>query len=99
MQFALALAHDAEYQLSLSDANATIPALTSTYSDGRFLRTEPFTGGQHIGQLWTTAATTMHGQPINPQRYTTQQKVLTIIRKAIVDHTPLDAIFMQIDAT
>ena len=97
-QFALALAHEAELQLSLSDANATIPALTSTYSDGRFLRTEPFSGGQHIGQLWTTAATTMHDQPINPQRYAIQQKVLSIVRSALVNHTPLDAILMQIDA-
>ena len=97
-QFAFALAHDAELQLSLSDAIATIPALMSTYSNGRFLRTEPFTGGQHIGQLWTTAATTMHDQPINPQRYATQQQVLSIVRKALVDDTSLDAILMQIDS-
>jgi ABC-type glycerol-3-phosphate transport system substrate-binding protein len=97
-QFALALAHDAELQLSLSDANVAIPALTSTYTDGRFLRTEPFTGGQHIGKLWTTAATTMHAQSITPQRYVTQQKILTIVRNALVDQTPLDAILRQIDS-
>ena len=97
-QFALALAHDVELQLSLSDANVAIPALTSTYTDGRFLRTEPFTGGQHIGKLWTTAATTMHAQSTTPQRYVTQQKILTIVRNALVNQTPLDAILRQIDS-
>jgi cellobiose transport system substrate-binding protein len=96
--FALALAHDAELQLSLSDANITIPALQSTYGDGRFQRTEPFAAGQHIGQLWTTAATTMHAQSITPQRYVTQQKILTIVRNALVDQTPFDAIIRQIDS-
>jgi cellobiose transport system substrate-binding protein len=96
--FALALAHDAELQLSLSDANITIPALRSTYGDGRFQRTEPFAAGQHIGQLWTTAATQMQSQAITPQRNSTHQAVRSLVQIALTNNTPANQILTQIDA-
>lgn len=96
--FALALAHDTELQLSLSDANVAIPALTSTYSDGRFQRTEPFAAGQYIGQLWTLAATQMQSQAITPQQNSTQQAVQSLVQIALTNNTTANEILTQIDA-
>lgn len=97
-QFALALAHDADLQLSLSDANTTIPALISTYGDGRFQRTEPFTAGQHIGQLWTAAATQIQSHAVTPQLNSTYQTVRSLVQSALTNNTPANDILTQIDA-
>jgi ABC-type glycerol-3-phosphate transport system substrate-binding protein len=97
-QFALDLAHDTELQLSLSDANMTIPALLSTYGDGRFQRTEPFAAGQHIGQSWTTAATQMQGQAVTPSLRRTHHAVQSLLITALTNNTPANEILTQIDA-
>lgn len=96
-QFALSMAHDSDSQLSMSDANATIPALTSTYADGRFQRTEPFAGGQNLGQLWTTAATQIQGQAVTPQLGHIQQTVLSLVRAAVSNGTAIADLQTQID--
>lgn len=96
-QLALALAHNVDLQLRLSDANNTIPALMSTYNDGRFLRTDPFAGGQHIGKLWTNAAAKIHDQPHNAQRFASQQKITTIVRNALFNQEQFINILTKID--
>jgi|GEM_PF-2836278 len=96
-QFGLALAHDAELQLSLSDATTTIPALLSTYPDGRFQRSEPFTAGQHIGQLWTNAATQLYSHAMTPQRSAIYHAVQSMLPTALTNQTPPTEILSQID--
>lgn len=59
------LVFDEEMQLILSDSSHVIPALTSTYKNGRFQRTDAFCAGQYVGRLWTEASQRMRGHALS----------------------------------
>lgn len=77
------LVFDGEMQLILSDKSHVIPALTTTYQNGRFQRTEAFCAGQYVGRLWTEAGRNMRGQALSNSATKRNLKASTIVASAL----------------
>lgn len=77
------LVFDEELQLILSDSSHVIPALTSTYQNGRFQRTDAFCAGQYVGRLWTDASQRMRGYELSKEKAIRDSAASAIVRQAM----------------